>query len=63
LAARKAIEGDYEAALEQFLEIMRRNPKFDDEAGRKGLLAVFNILGNDDPRVAAYRRRMFALLH
>ena len=63
LAARKAIEGDYEAALEQFLEIMRLNPKFDDEAGRKGLLAVFNILGNDDPRVAAYRRRMFALLH
>ncbi len=63
LAACKTIEGDYEAALEQFLEIMRRNPKFDDEAGRKGLLAVFNILGNDDPRVAAYRRRMFALLH
>jgi len=63
LAARKAIEEDYEAALQQFLEIMRRNPKFDDEAGRKGLLAIFNILGNEDPRVAAYRRQMFALLH
>jgi putative thioredoxin len=63
LAARKVIEGDYEAALEQFLEIMRCDRQFDDEAGRKGLLAIFNILGNDDPRVAVYRRRMSALLH
>jgi putative thioredoxin len=63
LAARKVIEGDYETALEQFLEIMRRDRQFDDEAGRKGLLAIFNILGNDDPRVAVYRRRMSALLH
>lgn len=63
LAARKVIEGDYDAALEQFLQIMRRDPRFDDEAGRKGLLAIFNLLGNDDPRVATYRRRMSVLLH
>jgi putative thioredoxin len=63
LGARKVLEGDFEAALQQFLEILQRDPRFDDEAGRKGLLAIFNLLGNDNPLVATYRRRMFALLH
>jgi putative thioredoxin len=63
LAARCVLAGDYEAALEQFMEILRRDPKFDDEAGRKGLIAIFEILGNEDPLVTTYRRRMFSLLH
>ncbi|HOW76378.1 MAG TPA: tetratricopeptide repeat protein [Candidatus Competibacteraceae bacterium] len=63
LAARCVLAGDYEAALEQFMEILRRDPKFEDEAGRKGLIAIFEILGNEDPLVTTYRRRMFSLLH
>lgn len=63
LAARKALQGDFEGALQQFMEILRRDPQFDDGAGRKGMLAIFNLLGDDHPLTAAYRRRMFALLH
>ena len=63
LAARCVLAGDYEAALEQFMEILRRDPNFEDEAGRKGLIAIFEILGNEDPLVTTYRRRMFSLLH
>ncbi len=63
LGARKVLEGDYEAALKQFLEILKQDPRFDDDAGRKGLVAVFTILGSDNPLVAHYRRRMSALLH
>ena len=63
LAARCVLAGDYQAALEQFMEILRRDPKFEDEAGRKGLIAIFEILGNENPLVTAYRRRMFSLLH
>ena len=63
LAARYVLAGDYEAALEQFMEILRRDPQFEDEAGRKGLIAIFEILGNEDPLVTTYRRRMFSLLH
>jgi putative thioredoxin len=63
LGARKAVEGDFEAALEQFIEILRRDPKFSDEAGRKSLLAVFNILGRDHPLAATYRRKMSVLMH
>jgi len=63
LAARYVLAGNYEAALEQFMDILRRDPKFEDEAGRKGLIAIFDILGNEHPLVGAYRRRMFSLLH
>ena len=63
LAARCVLAGDYEAALEQFMEILRRDPQFEEEAGRKGLIAIFEILGNEDPLVITYRRRMFSLLH
>ena len=63
LAARYVLAGAYEAALEQFMEILRRNPQFEDGAGRKGLIAIFEMLGNDDPLVITYRRRMFSLLH
>ncbi|NJM11570.1 MAG: co-chaperone YbbN [Synechococcaceae cyanobacterium SM1_2_3] len=63
LAARYVLAGAYEAALVQFMEILRRNPQFEDGAGRKGLIAIFEMLGNDDPLVITYRRRMFSLLH
>lgn len=63
LAGRLVLGGEYQLALEQFLELMRRDPKFEDGAGRKGLLAVFEILGHEHPLVTTYRRRMFSLLH
>ncbi|MCC8998545.1 MAG: thioredoxin [Candidatus Contendobacter sp.] len=63
LAARYVLAGHYEAALEQFMDILRRNPQFEDGAGRKGLIAIFEMLGNEDPLVITYRRRMFSLLH
>jgi len=63
LAARHVLAGNPEAALEQFMEILRRDPQFDDGAGRKGLIAIFEMLGNEDPLVTTYRRRMFSLLH
>ncbi len=63
LAARLVLAGDYEAALEQFMTILRRDPQFEDEAGRKGLIAMFEMLGNDHPLTITYRRRLFSLLH
>jgi len=63
LAARCVLASDYETALEQFMEILRRDPQFEEEADRKGLIAIFEILGNEDPLVITYRRRMFSLLH
>lgn len=63
LAARRLLEGDYDQALEQFMELLKRDRNWGDGAARKGLLAVFELLGEDDERVGRYRRQMFALLH
>ena len=61
LAALRLIEDDYEGAMHQLLEIMGRDRRFGDGAGRLGLLAVFRILGNEHPLVAKYRQSMLDL--
>ncbi len=62
LALRRVAEGDVGTAMELLLELMQKNRDFGDDAGRKTLLKVFELLG-DDPRVGEYRRRMANLLH
>lgn len=51
LAARQ----HYEGAMAEFLEIVKRDRTFEDDAGRKGLLNLFTALGGGDPRVRQYR--------
>jgi putative thioredoxin len=63
LAARQVMESDYDAALESFITLLTRDRDFNEGAAQRGLLAVFSVLGEDDPRVATYRRRMFTLMH
>ena len=43
LGAQLLLSGDHEAGLEQFLEIMKRDRKFEDDLGRKSLLAAFSV--------------------
>ena len=57
LAMRMVVDQNFEGAMDLLLELMRKNRQFGDDAGRKGLLQVFELLG-DDPRVNQYRRRM-----
>jgi putative thioredoxin len=63
LAAHHALAGDYGTALAEWLELMRRDRKFGDDAGRRALLQAFEVLGEQDPLVNQYRRRMASLLH
>jgi putative thioredoxin len=63
LGVRATLEGDYQDAMEQFLLLIQRDRGFGDDAGRKALLSVFNLLGDQDPRVARFRKRMFNILH
>jgi putative thioredoxin len=62
LALCKVVGQDYEDAVELLLELMKRDRSFGDDAARRALLRIFELLG-DDPRVAQYRRRMASLLH
>jgi putative thioredoxin len=63
LAVRQVVGGDYEAALRNFLELLRRDRSYGEDAARKGMLAVFDMLGVDHELVGRYRRAMFNALH
>ena len=48
-------EGENEAALEGFIDIIRRNRYYHDDGARKTVIAVFKLLGEDHPTTKAYR--------
>lgn len=54
---------DYEPALQQLIEIVRRNRQFGDDIGRKTMLSVFSLLGNANPLVSTYRRLLASALN
>ncbi|MEN5425765.1 thioredoxin [Stenotrophomonas pennii] len=55
------LAGEDAAALEQFLEMLRRDRGFDDGLPRKALIDAFNVI-TDPALVSQYRRKMAALL-
>jgi len=63
LGARYVMNGQMEAALETFIQLMQRDRGFRDDAARKGLLAVFALLDDQDELVSSYRRKLFTLMH
>ena len=62
LSTLYTMQGHYEKALEQLLEIVKRDRQYEDDAGRKAMLKLFEILG-DNPLVHQYRRKMMAALY
>ncbi len=58
LGARLVLAGDYGGALEQFLTLLRRDRSYGDDAARKGMVAIFELLGNQGPLVSRYRTKM-----
>jgi len=63
LARHHARVGDYEPALQQLLEIVRCDRKFGDDAARKTMLEIFNLLGAGDELVGKYRRLLASALY
>ena len=63
LAVQRSANGDYEGALESFFELLCRDRQYGDDAARKGMLMVFDLLGGEGELVNRYRRQMFNALH
>ena len=63
IAARLVLRGGYEGALEQLLKLMTTDRTFGDDAGRKGMLLVFAMLGGEGDLVAPFRSRMLNALY
>lgn len=62
LGAACVLAGQLESALGHFLYLLQHDRGFRDDAGRKAMLAVFDLLGNEGELVTAYRRRMSTAL-
>ncbi len=63
LAAYLVMDGRYEQALEQLLLLLQKDRSYKDDAARKGMLAIFDILGGGGELVSRFRNRMFNVLH
>lgn len=61
LGVRLLLEGESEAALEQFLEMLQRDRSYQDQLAKRSLIDAFRLIEDAD-LVGRYRRRMASLL-
>jgi putative thioredoxin len=62
LACCAASEGDYETALQEWLHIVGKKSN-GDQAAKDAMVAVFHLLGRDNPLVASYQRKLYQALY
>ena len=61
LGVQQLMTGKSQAALEQFLEMLRRNRIYEDNLPKKSLIDAFRVIEDED-LVSQYRRKMASLL-
>ena len=54
---------EYEPALEQLMEIVRRDRSFEDDAGRKTMISVFEMMAATPELVSKWRRQLSTALN
>jgi putative thioredoxin len=64
LALAQALAGmeNYREALPQFLDIVKTDRAFQDDAARKAMVQIFDVLGSDDPLTDQYRTELAKVL-
>jgi putative thioredoxin len=62
LALGLEAKGDRDGAIEELLDMVKRNRKWNEDAARKQLVTLFDAMGPTDPRTIAARRRLSSLL-
>jgi putative thioredoxin len=61
LAGNRLLADDIEAAMAHLLEIVRRDRSFRRGIGRRGLVALFDLVGPQHPLTQRFRRELFDL--
>lgn len=63
LAAWQAVNGDLEAALAELLALLKRDRSYGEDAARKAMILIFDLLGGEGPLVSSYRAKMLSALY
>ena len=61
LACCAASEDDYETALQEWLHVVEK--KSHGDQAKDAMVAVFHLLGRDNPLVASYQRKLYQALY
>jgi putative thioredoxin len=63
LACHRILSADYPGALELLFEVLSRDRSYRDDAARKAMLGIFDLLGGKGPLVSRYRALMSSALY
>ncbi|BAU72325.1 thioredoxin [Metapseudomonas furukawaii] len=63
LSVQQLARQQYEPALDALLKLFVRNRGYENGLPHKTLLQVFDLLGNDHPLVATYRRKLYNAIY
>ena len=62
-AIRGVRAGEFESALEYFVEAVRKNRYYDDDGAGKACIAIFKLVGQDHSLTRKYRPILSTVLH
>jgi putative thioredoxin len=62
LACLLAAEQRFIEAMDEFLEVVRRDRKYKDDGARKAMLALFTLIGEDQSLTRTYRQKLANVL-
>jgi len=62
LASLYATQQKYTEAMDEFIEVICRDRKYNDDGARKAMLALFTTVGEDQQIVRTYRQKMANVL-
>ena len=63
LATQLVADDQIEQALEQLLNILKKDREWQEQRARKTMIKIFELLGKGDELATGYRRKMFTFLH
>jgi putative thioredoxin len=63
LALHHVLQENNAAAMDLLIRLMQVDSKYKDEVARTTLIELFEKLGNNNPDVRTYRRKLYTLMH
>ncbi len=54
---------DFDPALENFIDVIRQDRSYDEDGGRRAVIAIFRLLGDEHPLTQKYRRAFSSALY